>query len=286
MTATTPETKSPETKSPETKSVDKTGKKPRKPRTGLSSVTTAMRLLKTFSESERELGVSQLAGKLDVAKSTVHRLAVTLVAEGMLEQNPENEKYRLSLELFHLGTLVRQRMNMPNEARPFLFDLRDKTHETVLLAVPAFPNVLYVYNLESPQAVSVKSELGVMKPAFCTALGRAMLAYQTEDVLKRVFAERLLPRTPRTIVEQSALRDLLTDVIGKGYAIDDEESEAGMRCIAAPVWNAADEVIGAVGVAGPVQRLSLQGMKQLVTPLKEATRGISERLGHHLTYLS
>ena len=261
-------------------------KKTRKPRTGLSSVTTAMRLLKAFSDSERELGVSQLSGKLDVAKSTVHRLATTLVTEGMLEQNPDNEKYRLSIGLFHLGTLVRQRMDMPNEARPFLFDLRDKTHETVLLAVPAFPDVMYVYNLESPQAVSVKSELGMMKPAFCTALGRAMLAYQDEDVMKRVFAGRLLPRTPRTVVEQAVIRDNLTTVIGKGYAIDDEESEVGMRCIAAPVWNAADQVVGAVGVAGPVQRLSLDRLQQMAKPLKETTRAISARLGHHVTSLS
>ncbi len=153
------------------------GKKPKAERNRLSSVATAIRLLKAFSEEEDELGVSALAHKLGVAKSTVHRLAVTLVSEGLLEQDPKTDRYRLGIGLFGLGTLVRRRMDLSTEARPFLFDLRARTGETILLGIPAETEVMYVYNLESPQALRMRSDIGVRRPAYCTAIGRAILAF-------------------------------------------------------------------------------------------------------------
>src|SRR5215213_11008575 len=124
-----------------------------RPTKRLSSVATAIALLKSFSEYESEIGVSSLAKRLGVAKSTVHRLAVTLVSEGMLEQNPENERYRLGIALFGLGALVRRRMDVSTEARPHLFALRESTGETVHLAVLDRAEIMYIYNLESPQAI-------------------------------------------------------------------------------------------------------------------------------------
>ena len=105
-----------------------------------------MRLLKAFSEQQVEIGISDLAKRLGVAKSTVHRLAVTLVAEGMLEQNPDTGKYRLGIALFRLGSLVRQRMSVSSEARPLLRELREKVNETVHLAVLDGSEIMYVYN--------------------------------------------------------------------------------------------------------------------------------------------
>ena len=130
----------------------------------LSSVATAVRLLKSFSEGEAEIGVTSLAKRLGVAKSTVYRLATTLVAEGMLEQNRDNEKYRLGIALFGLGALVRQRMNVSTEARPSLFDLRDATNETVHLALLDGADILYVYDLESNQAIRMRANLGQRSP--------------------------------------------------------------------------------------------------------------------------
>src|SRR5262245_12972069 len=121
---------------------------PARPAKRLSSVGTAVALLKCFSAEEYELGVSELSRKLGVAKSTVHRLARTLIVDGMLEQNPENEKYRLGIALFGLGALVRRRMNLSSEARQDLFALRQATHETVQLAILDDTDIMFVYNLE------------------------------------------------------------------------------------------------------------------------------------------
>ena len=115
----------------------------------------------------------------------MHRLAVTLVADGMLEQNPDSGKYRLGIALFRLGSLVRQRMNVSNEARPLLRELREKVNETVHLAVLDGSEIMYVYNLESTQAIRMRSDVGVRKPAYCTAEGQAILAFQPADVVER-----------------------------------------------------------------------------------------------------
>jgi DNA-binding IclR family transcriptional regulator len=255
-------------------------KKPTGERNRLSSVATAIRLLKAFSEHEEELGVSALAQKLGVAKSTVHRLAVTLVSEGLLEQDPRTDRYRLGVGLFGLGTLVRRRMNLSNEARPFLFDLRTRTGETILLGIPAETEVMYVYNLESPQALRMRSDIGVRRPAHCTAVGRAIFAYAPQTVIDRVLAGTLPRRTPKTVTDKAALRAILAGVRERGYAIEDEECEPGIRCVAAPVRGADGAVAGAIGIAGPSQRLSLEKLAELSKPLLVAAAAVSVRLGY------
>ncbi len=253
-------------------------------RNRLSSVTTAIRLLKAFSEDEVEIGVSALAQKLKVAKSTVHRLAVTLVAEGLLEQNPETERYRLGVGLFGLGTLVRRRMNLSNEARPYLFDLRKHTGETIILGIPTDTEVMHVYDLESPQAVGIKSDLGARRPAHCTAVGRAIFAFAPEETVERLLAGPLVRRTPHTITDPARVREIFAEVRQRGFAIEDEESEPGIRAIAAPVRDSSGAVVGAVGVAGPSLRLSLEAIENFAPPLLETVATISSRLGHGAGY--
>ena len=251
-------------------------------KTRLSSVATAFRLLNAFSEEEEEIGVSALSKRLGIAKSTVHRLAVTLVAEGILEQNPENEKYRLGITLFRLGALVRQRMNVSNEAKPFLVELRELTNETVHLAILNQNQIMFVYNLESRQAVRARSDVGVRKPAYCTAEGLAMLAYQHDDVVEGVIASGLTARTPRTNIDPAGLRSALREVRQRGYAVEDEESEIGMRCIAAPVRDGVGAIVAAVGVAGPVQRLSKKAIAAFAPNVVRTADAISARLGYRV----
>jgi DNA-binding IclR family transcriptional regulator len=247
----------------------------------LSSVTSAIRLLKTFSEDEVEIGISTLAKRLGVAKSTVHRLASTLTAEGLLEQNPDSGRYRLGLGLFALGALVRRRMDVPNLALPHLHTLREKTGETVHLATLDHSSIMYLFNLESLQAIRMNSYIGARKPAFCTSEGRALLAYQPVDVIGRILKEPMVARTPNTTTDPVELRKTLDAVRRNGFAVDDEESELGMRGIAAPIRDLGGNVIAAIGVAGPIQRLSKKTLRSFVPALLEATEAVSSRLGHN-----
>jgi DNA-binding IclR family transcriptional regulator len=246
----------------------------------LSSVSTAVRLLKAFSEEQVEIGISDLAKRLGVAKSTVHRLAVTLVAQGMLEQNPDTGKYRLGMALFRLGSLVRRRMTLSNEARPLLRELREKVNETVHLAVLDGCDIMYVFNLESTQAIRMRSDVGVRKPAYCTAEGQAMLAYQSATVVDDVIRAGLPARTPQTITDGERLKRALEAVRQRGCAIEDEESEPGMRCIAAPIRNDTGEVVAAMGIAGPVSRLTKKALTGLIPHVVETAAAISGRLGY------
>jgi DNA-binding IclR family transcriptional regulator len=245
----------------------------------LSSVATAVRLLKTFSEGEAEIGVTTLSKRLGVAKSTVYRLASTLVAEGMLEQNRENDKYRLGLALFGLGALVRQRMNVSTEARPHIFALREATNETVHLAVPEGAQIIYVYDLESTQAIRQRANLGERKPAFCSAEGRAMLAFADSQTLEAVIAAGLVARTPRTDVNPRNLARALEQVRAQGYAMEDEQSEMGMRSLAAPIRDSEGRVVAAVGIAGPMQRVSDEAVERFAPLVVNTANVISARLG-------
>ena len=246
----------------------------------LSSVATAIELLKAFSEDEVEIGISALAKRLGVAKSTAHRLAATLVSENLLEQDRATGKYRLGLALFRLGTLVRRRMNVSEVARPHLFSLRAKTNETVHLAILDGRDIMYVYFLESTQAVRMRSDLGLRKPACCTAEGQAILAFSPPEVVEAVLGQGLHARTPHTITAPDKLLKALDAVRQRGCAIEDEESEVGVRCVAAPVRNDAGEVVAAVGVAGPVSRLSQKALSAFMPHVIATAQDISARLGH------
>jgi DNA-binding IclR family transcriptional regulator len=246
----------------------------------LSSVASALRLLKSFTAEESELGITTLAQRMGLAKSTIHRLTSTLLAEGFLEQNPLNEKYRLGLSLFGLGTLVRRRMNVSSEALEHLHELRDRTGETVHLAVLEQADIMYLFNLESQQAIGMRSYLGVRKPAFCSSEGRAILAFSPPALVSRVLKSALLARTPHTIIQPAALIKLLAGVAHAGYAVDDEESDAGMRGLAAPIRDASGTVIAAVGLAGPVQRLSKKNLRSYTPWVLQAAQAISTRLGY------
>jgi IclR family KDG regulon transcriptional repressor len=207
-------------------------------------------------------------------------LAVTLVSEGMLEQNPENEKYRLGIALFGLGALVRRRMDVSAEARPHLFRLRESTGETVHLALLDGTEIMYIYNLESHQAIRMRSDIGVRKPAHCTAEGLAMLAFQPDTLIDEIIARGLKPRTSKTNTNPKKLWKMLEQVRSRGYAIEDEQSEAGMRSIAAPIRNSTGDVVAAVGIAGPLQRLSDSALADFAPKVVEAADTVSVRIGY------
>lgn len=246
----------------------------------LSSVGTAIQLLKVFSEEQVDIGISELSRRLGVAKSTVHRLAATLAAEGLLEQDRESEKYRLGIGLFRLGALVRRRMDISSQGRPYLYALREKTNETVHLAILDGTEIMYVYNLESTQAIRMRSDLGVRKPAYCTAEGQAILAFQPQAVVDAVIAQGLVARTPQTITDPAKLIKALAVVRQRGCAVEDEESEIGMRGISAPIHNDAGEVVASVGIAGPVTRLSKKAVSSFIPHVIETADLVSNRLGY------
>lgn len=246
----------------------------------LSSVANAIRLLKAFNDDEYELGVSSLAKRLGLAKSTVHRLASTLIKDDMLEQDKETGKYRLGLALFELGARVRRKMNVFNEAQFALKDLVEKTGETAHLTVLDHASVLFLYKFESRQAIRMKSVLGARVPAHCSADGKVLLAYQTNEMIESIAVGGLAALTPKTIIDVGQLMADLVQVRARGYALDDEETEIGLRAIAAPIRDHTGEVVAAISVAGPIQRMTKKVVMSHAPKVVAAADAISARLGH------
>jgi DNA-binding IclR family transcriptional regulator len=255
-------------------------KKPKSRRMRLSSVANAIRLTKSFSEQDAEMGISALASRLGLAKSTVHRLATTLVEYDILEQNRESGKYRLGLALFELGTLVRRKMDAASGAQEQIHALADATGETVQLAILDHLSVLYIRVRESRQAVRMSQGLGSRAPAHCTSVGKALLAFQPPEIVQQVIDNGLRQYSEHTITDPEQLRLELATIRQKGYAIDDEEFEAGLRCIAAPIRDHRGHVTAAISVAAPVQRMTKKNVQTTVPSVIAAAEAISRRLGH------
>ena len=255
-------------------------KKPKARRMRLSSVANAIRLTKTFSEQDSEMGISALASRLGLAKSTVHRLATTLVEYDILEQNRESGKYRLGLALFELGTLVRRKMDAASGAQEQIHALADATGETVPLAILDHLSVLYIRIRESRQAVRLSSGLGSRAPAHCTSVGKALLAFQPPDVVQQVIDAGLKRFTENTITDADMLKAELATVRSRGYAIDDEEIENGLRCVAAPIRDHSGHVAAAISVAAPVQRMTKKTVQTTIPTVVAAADAISRRLGY------
>jgi IclR family transcriptional regulator, KDG regulon repressor len=248
--------------------------------TRLSSVANAILLMKTFSDEQSELGISALAERLGLAKSTVHRLASTLVEAGMLEQNKETGKYRLGLAVFELGSLVRRKIDISLEAKPWLMTLREQTGETVDLSILDHGGVVCVNFLESKNVNRISSGVGLRKPVHCTAEGKALIAFQPASTIERMVGSGTVERrTPRTLIDPGALKEELANIRARGYATDDEEYELGVRSIAAPIRDDSGNSVAAVGVTGPKQRLTKTRLLSIAPFVTAAAQAISRRLG-------
>lgn len=254
---------------------------PRRDSARLSSVTTAIHLLKTFTRDDNELGISELAKRLGVAKSTVHRLTSALLDEDLLQQNPENGRYRLGIGLFTLGSLVRAQLDVMSESKQILNDLRETTQENVRLAVLERQSAVFLHDFESPQALRLRSETGQLKPAYCTAEGLCLLSGLGEAELAKFMNYPRPRRTEKTITDEKELRALIDSVRQQGFAIEDEFCDLGTRCIAAPIRNGEGRVVAALGVAGPRVRIRKRQFAKLAQLVSQATEQISARLGYH-----
>jgi IclR family transcriptional regulator, KDG regulon repressor len=245
----------------------------------LSSVANAARLLKEFSRTDREFGVTQLARRLGLAPSTVHRLVSTLTDEALLERGPGG-RYRLGLQMYELGVAVLPNLDLHEAARPVLAHLRHSTAETVHMGVLDYLDVVYVERLESPQTLRVFDHIGHRYPAHSSASGKVLLAHLPVDVLEvRLLDWRPVRLTPRTITQRAALLAELRRVAEQGWAQNLEESAVGAASVAAPVRAEDGEVLAAISVVEPVSR-SHRVLPRHRAAVIEAADLISTRIGY------
>jgi len=177
--------------------------------------------------------ISALTG---LHKATAHRILVALEHNGFIEQDPHTGDYQLGLELFRLGQLAAVRLEVRDIARPYLQELTERVHETSHLAVLEGAEVLYLDKVESQHALRMPSRTGWRVPAYCAALGKAMLAcYDDDEVRRRMGKTKFVQHTPHTVRNMDEFIESLKVVRRRGYAVDNEEIEVGLACIGAPL---------------------------------------------------
>jgi len=246
------------------------------------SIANALELLECFKGERDELGVTELSQQLGLPKNNIFRMLATLSAKGYVEQNPVTGTYRLGIKTFELGQVFRKRMGLLKQARPVLEKLETQCGESSYLAIIQEGMVVYVDMVETTHSVRIVPKLGQRVPAYCTAVGKAQLAYESHDEIERIIEKLGFTKlTPNTITDKQQLMEHLAEVTRNGYATDNEELEMEVKCVAAPIRDYTGKVVAGICVSGPVQRMTQPLVEsELVGMIKQAALEISERLGY------
>jgi IclR family pca regulon transcriptional regulator len=249
------------------------------------SLERGLAILGCFTPSRPVLGIADIADDLGMSRSTTHRYVITLVALGYLEQGA-SRKYRLGLRVTDLGMSALNSTGLREHAHPYLEELRQRTSYTTNLGVLDGTDVLYVDRVRSyrrgQSTIDLNLHPGSRLPAYCTAMGKLLLANLPESEQRDLIAAmKLTKRGPNTITSKKALREELDEVLAAGFAVNDQELAAGLYSIAAPVRNEAREVVAAVNLSAHSSMISLEEMVDALGPhLVSTADRISARLGY------
>jgi IclR family pca regulon transcriptional regulator len=249
------------------------------------SLERGLAILGCFTPARPMLGIAELADQLEMSRSTVHRYAITLVALGYLEQE-SSRKYRLGLRVTDLGMSALSATGLREHAHSHLQELRLATGYTASLAVLDGTDILYVDRVRSFRRAEGKIDVGLKPgsrlPAYCTAMGKLLLAHLPDPERRALLAGvRLAKRAPNTITGKEALHQELEQVREEGIAVNDQELAAGLYAIAAPVRSESRDVVAAVSLAASASVITLEELvAALASHLISTADRISARLGY------
>jgi DNA-binding IclR family transcriptional regulator len=242
------------------------------------SVLMAVRVLEAMALAGGPLRVSDLARRLGEPKGRVHRHLVTLRQAGLAAQDSA-ERYHLTWRLFQIGQAAAEQFDLRRVAEPAMHRLRDAVDQTVLLAVPTGAEPMVVHALEAVSKVSITVRPGNRPPLHCSAQGRIMLAFGTEDFVARVLAAPLEAQTPESLTDPATLRARLAAVRARLWETAPSETLLGINVLAAPLFAAGEVLVGSIGVVGSIQFVRDPPDPAMVAALHEAAGAISEALG-------
>ena len=233
----------------------------------IHSVDHAFDVLEAFRADEPELGVTQLAKLLNLHKNNVFRILATLESRGYVEQNPRTGNYRLGLKAFEAGQAYLRHTSLLSVAHPEMEVLSTELRENSYLAVMRGDYVFYLDEIIADQTIQVISRLGTRVSPHCTATGKVFLAFleegQVEDLLETMSLEKL---TPQTITDKRKLKMEIKKVSESGWAVDNEEWNQGLKCVAAPILDYYGKIQGTISVSGPSDRLPEKRIVEEIVP--------------------
>jgi DNA-binding IclR family transcriptional regulator len=256
---------------------------PAKPGYQVRALERALDILGAFSLGRPELSLTEIAARTCLSKSTALRLLAVLDERGFVERSPETDRYRVGLRLFEVGSVYIQTVAIDAVARPILGRLAQRCNQTANLGVLSYDEVVHLAVLAPDRPIRFYAHVGQREKAHATGLGKVLLAELDDDELADLVRRRALePRTRRTIVSLDDLRQHLALVREQGFAIDDEESAVGLRCVAAAVRDHQNRAVAAVSVSGPTFEVRDELLPDYVEAVVGAAHEISDRLGNRV----
>ncbi|MBP6897524.1 MAG: IclR family transcriptional regulator [Gammaproteobacteria bacterium] len=247
----------------------------------IQSFGKMMDILGCFTTVDRSLSLARIAQSADLPRATTHRMLTALREIGFIQQDGRSGQYSLGLRLFELGSLALANLDLMREAKPFMDRLSRLASESAHLGVFDGYNVVVVEREDPQERVPGRHLSGTESaPAYCTSVGKAVLAFQGPEVVDRIIAAGLRPFTAQTLTSGEALRAELSTIRERGYAIDNSEHQIWVRCVAAPIRNAGGQVFAAVSVTGPADRMTDERIHQLSSLVIQAADSISMHLGY------
>ena len=253
-----------------------------KPNYPIKVLDKSLSVLELLLQKGSSMNMIELSEKLGFYPSTTHRILDTLKHWGYVEQDSHTQKYQLGLKALELGMAKLHQMDLVREASPYLKELVNQCNETVHLGVLEEGEVLYLAKEESSQTIRMISYVGKRAFLHCTALGKILLAYMSEEEREKILEDRELPRlTENTITDKRELEKELSKVREQSFALDREENEKDVRCVAAPIRNHQGKVIAAISISTPIFRIDKDTQNNLKKALMETSRKISKRLGYN-----
>jgi DNA-binding IclR family transcriptional regulator len=243
------------------------------------AVERAMRILSVFDGDHPDRGVTEVAKATGLHKATAHRIMMTLLNGGFLERSPDGESFRLGLRLVELGLGALRRLDVRQAALPHMHRLVDRFNETCDLSVFDRGRVLYIEMVHSQHSLTIAARVGRHLPVHCTASGRVFLAFLPAEIVEPILDGPLAVCTEKTITSPDELREELAATRQRGYGLDDEEFEEGIRAVSAPIRDVENNVIAALSMPGPSNRMTPDRIPEIAAALMEAADDIS---GHVL----
>ena len=249
-------------------------------RVGVQSLGRAFAILEEVARHRDGIGLAELSKRVGLHNSTAFHLAKTMVSLGYLRQEKDSKRYRIGRPLFVLAASALNEVEMINLATPVLEELSRETGESSHFSVRMGDAVVVIARTGGPGAFQFADRVGVVRPAHCTALGKVILAALRDDQLENFLQHaELKPSTPKSITDRAALRREIAEVRRSGIAYDDGEFNAEVRCTAAPVRDFTGQVTGALGISGPIWRLSIQALQARAKIVQAAANRLSAKFG-------
>ncbi len=248
----------------------------------IQSAERIFQVLETLADNG-EMGLMELSAALDLHKSTVHRLLMSLIYMGYAKQDEATQKYMLSYKIVNMAGKILDRTDVLQIARPYMEQLSDISGETVHLVQRDGNEILYISKIEAKVgSIRMASHVGMIHPMYCSGVGKAIMATLPEKEVKQIWDESIIEKkTDKTIVEFEKLLSTLEEVKKNGYALDDEENEEGVRCIAACLRGHSKNVKYAFSISGPVSRMTKERIEELAPDVKKIQAELSRELGFY-----